>query len=216
VTFLKKLKEKYNLNQPDKWYRVSKDQLLKGGGWGVVPFFPYALSHLYPEVPWVWQHFGYVKKRAVQRVLLDLLAQLFPLLEINEEHNLDSRYSSGHTLSVDAYIPALDLAIEYQGEHHYYDNHAATGVAMTYTIRDEEKSRQCQELGICIVPIPYWWDRCIESLAATIMYYKPQVDLPIGYGATILTGHIPINAPRQMGTQKLRIMSAGQLSVNAT
>jgi hypothetical protein len=34
-----------------------------------------------------------------------------------------------------------------------------------------------QELGITLIPIPYWWDKTLPSLAATIHYYRPDIPL---------------------------------------
>jgi hypothetical protein len=61
------------------------------------------------------------------------------------------------------------------------------------TTRDKRKSEICKEkgklaeplplkLGITLIEIPYWWDRKIDSLAATIYSQRPDVlaDIPIG------------------------------------
>lgn len=34
--------------------------------------------------------------------------------------------------------------------------------------RDTEKKRACNDIGITLIEIPYWWDETISSLAATI------------------------------------------------
>jgi hypothetical protein len=51
------------------------------------------------------------------------------------------------------------------GEHHYYDIHTAYGTGSTTKMffeRDQEKKRICQEKGVYLVSIPYWYIYSLE------------------------------------------------------
>jgi hypothetical protein len=92
-------------------------------------------------------------------------------------------------VSLDIYIKDVNLALEYQGAHHYIDHPQAFGPAMMQEARDSEKYKQCHAagtissranlyayspgLGITIVPIPFWWiPGDVETLGATIMHFR--------------------------------------------
>ena len=46
-------------------------------------------------------------------------------------------------IELDIYIPQLELAFEYQGEHHYFENPKFGSIELQ-TIRDTEKLKLCQ------------------------------------------------------------------------
>src|SRR5689334_12803883 len=77
------------------------------------------------------------------------------------------RMNSGRKIELDAYIPTLRLAFEYQGEHHYHDIYSL-GNKWSQKERDNEKRLACEEKRITLIEIPYWWDREKSSLMATI------------------------------------------------
>jgi hypothetical protein len=63
-------------------------------------------------------------------------------------------------MQLDIWVPEYNLALEYQGEHHYYDIHSAYGTGSTSKMfheRDQEKKRMCIEKGVFLICIPYWY-----------------------------------------------------------
>jgi hypothetical protein len=56
-------------------------------------------------------------------------------------------------------------------------------------LRDKEKKTACSSQGITLIEIPFWWDLHIESLAATIIKYRPDLSPRfqgiVGYGNPI-------------------------------
>ena len=54
-------------------------------------------------------------------------------------------------ITIDLFLPSLQLGFEYQGELHY-DIFLATE-------KDVEKKLVCIEHGINLVDIPYWWNK---------------------------------------------------------
>lgn len=60
--------------------------------------------------------------------------------------------------------------------------------------RDKFKEITCNNDGITLVVIPYWWDQRIESLAHTLHVMRPDVSLPL----MLLRGDaIPTQVPQQ-------------------
>ena len=113
-------------------------------------------------------------KRAVQRHLLLEVGSLLPRVELVENYrHLQSR-TTGQALELDIFLPQLKVGIEYNGEHHYHEI-PFFGPLEVIQRRDREKQELCQEIGVSLVTIPYWWDKQKESLMATLWRECPQV-----------------------------------------
>ncbi len=65
--------------------------------------------------------------------------------------------------------------------------------------RDKMKRWICKGTGITLVIIPYWWDKKIESLAATIRVARPDIPFP----SALLSG-LPISTLSPQRIQKGR------------
>jgi hypothetical protein len=82
------------------------------------------------------------------------------------------------TLNLDdlsqVFLPQYSLALEYQGEQHYYSTHIF-GKASDRQKTDKLKHNFANEMGITLLSIPYWWDKSPSSLAATIQYHRPDI-----------------------------------------
>ncbi len=57
--------------------------------------------------------------------------------------------------------------------------------------RDKKKVATCQQLGINLITVPYWWDGSLSSLAATIRQARPDIEIP----SVDITAPIPLNVP---------------------
>jgi hypothetical protein len=71
-------------------------------------------------------------------------------------------------MELDIFLPMENLAFEYQGEQHYVNIYGLGTWELMQ--RDKEKKEKCQQNGITLIEIPYWWDQKISSLAATIQH----------------------------------------------
>eukprot|EP01124_Arcella_intermedia_P001663 TRINITY_DN1090_c0_g1_i1.p1 TRINITY_DN1090_c0_g1~~TRINITY_DN1090_c0_g1_i1.p1 ORF type:complete len:471 (+),score=82.73 TRINITY_DN1090_c0_g1_i1:123-1535(+) len=165
------------------WYRISHLQMNGIGGGSVLTGFGNlgrALDLVYPEIQWIQSKFSIRRKKAIQRWLRVILQQILPpdtlILEDYLHPDLlwgSSNLITNQRMELDIWVPKYNLALEYQGEQHYY-HHSFYGSWALLKDRDEEKKRSCFERGITLITIPYWWDRTKESLADTLRTY-PQL-----------------------------------------
>mmetsp|Transcript_10788 Transcript_10788/g.44214 ORF Transcript_10788/g.44214 Transcript_10788/m.44214 type:complete len:446 (+) Transcript_10788:404-1741(+) len=93
---------------------------------------------------------------------------IFDSLSHTHTHSL----SHTHTHSLFSVFSFLTRAREYNGEHHY-EELPFFGPLEAVQRRDMEKRRICEESGIRLLTVPYWWDRKLESLAASIHELTP-------------------------------------------
>jgi hypothetical protein len=171
--FLKSLEDKLCIKSCLGWYRVSKLDVEKLGQ-GVSNHWPNIVQMLYPKHKWQFHLFGNRSKRAMQRLLRLCCDKLFTNYNIKEEYGVGGT-DNNSTVSLDIYIPSLNLALEYQGEHHYNQLNAF-GPTSLQQVRDNEKSYICKQLGITLVAIPYWWNvGDSDEIAATILHFRTDL-----------------------------------------
>ena len=178
--FLSQIKRKYNLNNPEDWKRVSKDQIISEGGWGFLNSKNYLETKVKFEGPNETTKLlplsklisGSVQKRSSQRWLFLQIQKLFPHEEIVEDyfHSEISRIS-GANVQFDIFMIERSIAIEYHGKQHYEDIPSGFGSLETYQYRDLEKEKLCKQYNIHLIVIPYWWDNKLDSLR-TFLYSK--------------------------------------------
>ena len=176
--FLSKIKEKYNLNTPEDWKRIGKNQIIAQGGKGLFSKKNLNIQVKF-EAPNKSTEFiplstllcvESVQKRSSQRWLFLQIQKLFPGEEIIEDyfHSAISRVS-GANVQFDIFMIERNIAIEYHGKQHYEDIPKAFSNVETYRHRDFEKQKLCDHYGIKLIIIPYWWDNNIESLKETLL-----------------------------------------------
>ena len=178
--FLLKMKDKYNLNSPEDWKRISRQQVASEGGNGLLYSKKYSEIKIKFETPNKTKNLfplsklisGSAQKRASQRWLFLQIQKLFPGEEIVEDyfHSEISR-QSGFTVQFDVFMIERNIAIEYHGKHHYEDIPSGFANLETYKNRDIEKEKICSEHGIQLIVIPYWWDNKLDSLRS-FLYSK--------------------------------------------
>lgn len=165
--FVEKLKEKYNIQNKQDWYRLSYAQITETGGDRLLRLygsFGEILKLVYPEEKWNMKKFRKKDKRSAQWWLFQQISSLYPNEEVIEEYNHEEMTrESGQIVQFDIFIPSLNIAFEYQGIHHYKDT-AVFGPIELYKTRDIEKKELCEKYNIKLIIIPYWWDNTLESL----------------------------------------------------
>ena len=162
VSKLKCWREKYNISQKRDWYRLPADPTQKYELYELLKLF-------YPSEKWKKSNFILRTKKTTQRLLFAFTQKIYPSLLIFENYfhpKLISKVDAN--MELDLFIPALQLAMEYQGIQHYDDMPAAfTGIEVLKN-RDEIKERLANDLSIKIIYIPYWWDHSLSSLQSSL------------------------------------------------
>ena len=169
--FVSIVAKKYKVSKMEDWYRISDVQFRDCGGSGLLRKYgskQAILQLVFPDFTWNRFLLSRRDKRSTQRWLFCSVQELYPGIEIVEDYILNYvDRDSACSIELDVYIPEFSIALEYQGEHHYYDIPSFGNIEM-YTRRDEEKVRLCKENNIKLIVVPYWWDGSTESLQKLI------------------------------------------------
>ena len=154
---------KYNITQKKDWYRLKyKNNLFS------------ALKLFYPSEKWKKSNFISRSKKITQRLLFSFTRMIYPSLLIFENYFhpklIPKQNTVGKSYELDIFIPALQLALEYQGQQHYDDLPSGFGACSIELNkeRDVEKEKLASSLHIKIINIPYWWDLSLSSLLSSI------------------------------------------------
>eukprot|EP01114_Cavostelium_apophysatum_P009073 TRINITY_DN2214_c0_g1_i3.p1 TRINITY_DN2214_c0_g1~~TRINITY_DN2214_c0_g1_i3.p1 ORF type:complete len:535 (-),score=134.61 TRINITY_DN2214_c0_g1_i3:1649-3253(-) len=134
-----------------------------------------SLRSAFPEITWEEPQFDYQTK--AQRLVFDILRANVPSdtqILVNYKHPKLLHEGSSQAMELDLYIPKLNLAVEYQGKHHFEQIKGSEQIRRQIE-RDEEKMRACENNGIDLVVIPYWWNSSESQLFATIRKKRPDL-----------------------------------------
>ena len=177
--FVNKLKEKYNLNTPQDWRRLSLSQIHSFDGYWLFydnnryldkTFVTFELddtSNVSFSLKDLLQSDN--KKRSSQRWLFLQVQKLFPNEEIVEDYfHSDISRESGFSVQFDIFLTKRKIAFEYHGKQHYEDIPSGFAPLEMHQNRDLEKQKLCSKFGIQLIVIPYWWDNKLDSLRETL------------------------------------------------
>jgi len=79
-------------------------------------------------------------------------------------------YGTQSTLEVDVLFKDLNLAVEHQGERHFFDV-TLLGESRHWMDQDAEKAVICATLGLHLIEVPYWANENSKSLSQTIGHF---------------------------------------------
>jgi len=89
----------------------------------------------------------------------------------------------------------VSLAFEYHGGHHYRWSQFF-GDPRLRRRKDQEKISVCNQHGITLIEIPFWWDERKKSLIGTIVRHRPDLcSMELGMIPEATIHSIPENAP---------------------
>ena len=176
VKFINEFKKQHNITDPSDWERVSKLQLSAAGGSGLLDKYKSIhniLEKAFPDEDWNTVNFSSKRKKAAQRYLFQQIRKIIGNIEVVEEYiHEELARESGFGAEFDIYIPSLQIAIEYQGEHHYKDI-PAFGPVELYQERDIEKVTLCKKHNIHLVIIPYWTSMESDAILSQLSSQLP-------------------------------------------
>lgn len=162
-------------SDPQKWLNVPlqsiKDQ---PGGKSLLALYNNnilkLLEFIYPLIDWsnVAHQMSELEKmtHAALRVLFDVEIIPFQQFEFGE---------------LDFYLPKWSLGFEVQGEQHFMDSRYR-GDFQEQQCRDSAKRKGCEQKGITLIELGYWWDGSPKSLMARIQKLRP--DIQFNYSET--------------------------------
>eukprot|EP01114_Cavostelium_apophysatum_P005575 TRINITY_DN16765_c0_g1_i1.p1 TRINITY_DN16765_c0_g1~~TRINITY_DN16765_c0_g1_i1.p1 ORF type:complete len:534 (-),score=82.26 TRINITY_DN16765_c0_g1_i1:2-1603(-) len=176
--FLERLGQKFSVKVWHDWLRITKRDVVNSGGLELLSLYQgdliKALSACFPQYPWNTENHpkrvGAPSKTQIS--IFAALQQLFPSDDVHLDLKLTSLLGVKSNFSLDVAVPELKLAFEYQGEQHYQDL-TFTGKAQRQ--RDQRKRDLLKSEGITLIEVPYWRDRLIGSLVATILNVRPEL-----------------------------------------
>eukprot|EP01114_Cavostelium_apophysatum_P006341 TRINITY_DN1760_c0_g1_i4.p1 TRINITY_DN1760_c0_g1~~TRINITY_DN1760_c0_g1_i4.p1 ORF type:complete len:435 (+),score=98.75 TRINITY_DN1760_c0_g1_i4:205-1509(+) len=175
--FLDWASKELRLKDLDDWNMVLYSQVADIGGADLLKKhngLPNLLAKFFPEKSWNINTAG-DKPSKTQNLLSNTIRNIFPSVEVRENYRHPKiKFSSNMKMELDIYLPSLSLAFEYQGKQHY-GWHFQYGVPHKQKQRDSEKRQSCQQAGVTLIEIPYWWKRDEESLVATIRTRRPDL-----------------------------------------
>eukprot|EP01126_Amoeba_proteus_P003767 TRINITY_DN11269_c0_g1_i1.p1 TRINITY_DN11269_c0_g1~~TRINITY_DN11269_c0_g1_i1.p1 ORF type:complete len:170 (-),score=28.72 TRINITY_DN11269_c0_g1_i1:103-612(-) len=133
----------------------------------------------FPKIPWISEKFTLMGKKSSQRLLYTVLQTLISAENLIFEDYLhpDILWNSDQHVSFDVFVLKYNLAFEYQGEQHYHDLSRFYGMNSRFLlnfVRDEVKRVKCQNMGITLVVVPYWWNGQPDSLVRLISLVQPN------------------------------------------
>ena len=200
--FLKKIIANFAIEKQKDFYRISNIQLVDLGASSLLrmtspkPFLPsssnkkkktnqetkgfaYLLSKFYPNIGWDFNLFQKRAKKAEQRWIWICLRHLYPGEIVYEDylHPKICFSESGVSIELDLFIPSFNLAMEYQGQHHFDEIPNAFAPSDSYKTRDHHKRELCKQNSIPLLIIPYWWDKSIGSLHSSLLSFHSSPSL---------------------------------------
>jgi hypothetical protein len=155
------LLEKYEIREKKDWYRVPLEI-------SQIDLFR-RLKEVYPDVHWSRDKFLSRGKRTHQRLLYSMTRRIYPChLVIENYRHPRLLFTTKLPLEYDIFLPALNLAMEYQGEQHFDDMPSSFPGIELFQIRDQYKEIYSSQLSIKLVYIPFWWNNSYSSLLSTL------------------------------------------------
>jgi len=85
-------------------------------------------------------------------------------------------FDSQRLLEFDVFVKSCNMAIEFQGNYHFFDI-LTLGEHELFATRDLEKAVTCAFQNVSLLEVPYWWDMDKESLVSTIHSLRIHSDL---------------------------------------
>jgi len=178
--FLNSISKKFNIENIEDWKFVSTELVKKMGGSGFLRYFNgsllKALQKLHPEHNWTIPRTNNPRGTSKgQHLLHKIVQKTFPDQFVL--YNMNFRDYDRHEkppIKLDIVIPDLSIAIEYHAIHHF-EKTEIFGDILKQQQRDSNKQQICNNFGLSIVVIPYWWEKTEADLMQRIRQVRPDI-----------------------------------------
>ena len=199
--YIEYMADKLSIASVDNWYNVTLDKLKAQKIPKNYTLFQFMeiVNSVIPNLNLTIFKSPHNTRKKGQNMLKERLKKIFPNLgrknlkcscfvniihiEIMEDYMHPNIIweKTGRSLQLDIYIPDKMLAFEYQGKQHFTTVSLFSSAQDRLNV-DKYKLKRCNELGITLIQIPYWWNGDISSLKSTIHSFRPNIlsEIPVG------------------------------------
>ena len=188
--FLRWVAAKCGVAKWEDWYNVSTLEFQRLGGATLLSKYGgmcAVLKKMLPSHPWKETAFsvpatkwGKSQWHLLQTVKQMLVGNSYGVKEgdikCDYKHPDLVYQDSKFKMELDIFVPVLNLAFEYNGQQHFQP-HYVFGSCSLQQKRDEEKKKACNEAGITLIEVPFWWDYSRSSLVASVLQQRPELVL---------------------------------------
>eukprot|EP00026_Physarum_polycephalum_P002627 Phypoly_transcript_02635.p1 GENE.Phypoly_transcript_02635~~Phypoly_transcript_02635.p1 ORF type:complete len:741 (+),score=93.71 Phypoly_transcript_02635:157-2379(+) len=115
-----------------------------------------------------------------QELLVKQVKDIFTNVEtyVNARKHAQLKYpTTGSYLELDIWIPELEISFEFQDSYHYittwYTHHTQKKINLKDTLKKDLAHKQ----HITFIEIPCWWDGAKQSLSASTLFYRPDLNV---------------------------------------
>ena len=150
------------------------------------------LSVVYPEHEWLPLKFSHRDTQTMAekedfKNYLNILKECIKLFFTEENKDIvlleEYRHPDISNLELDFFLPQYNIAFRMKENLH--------------SAPSNKQNEACREKGITLIEVPYWWDKQIDSLAATVYNTRPDLMKTKPQGKPI-----PLTAARASSTSK--------------
>jgi hypothetical protein len=203
IMFMDWLCSQLQVIHPFDWYNISNEVIERHGAGLLLKYGGKynLLASVYPHYHWDVNKF-HISSQKTQHHLHNIVQNMFPSYKVlinSKPAELQSHHSGArmevwllqfsYLSKLDVYIPLLSLAFEYQvftyGSHLYIQGQNHFGNMFAQQRNDQDKRSICDDLGITLIEIPFWWDLSskrltynyltLQSLEAKIRALRPDL-----------------------------------------
>jgi len=175
--------KKHGYKNPDEatetemkdWYNITQDAFYNNGGDGLLVNHyggspSLAVMEIFSNYKWKPEEFSKYKKN--QKSIYKIVKSHFQNEEIEWDYpHPELRFKpSGYMMQLDIFVPSLNLAIEYQGEQHFFPIKHFGGKKglLKLQSRDQQKKQACEDNNIILIEIDYKWDGSRDTVIEKI------------------------------------------------
>jgi len=184
------LAEELQMVQMSGWYDVTLEQVFSLKGSRVLAIsggLASLLLRLFPNHPWDLQRLCSLPCKSnssslskSQRALGNCIKQLFfyeeesNAVHVNCRDPLKKSSRTFKCMELDVFIPSLCIGFEYQGEQHFLWT-SKFGSPAPLKRKDIEKRSACEQAGITLIEIPFWWRSKSAHIQEAIRKARPDL-----------------------------------------
>ena len=172
VAYLKWLSKRLGITRKSDWYEITHNRFVENYGGGFIDYYRYscalAITDCFDSLQWDIERFSIL--RTNQKRIYRILKRKWRDAVWEYKHPSMRFSDSGRAMELDIWIASRNVAVEYQGEQHFFPVPGWGGEKAFAAIqrRDAEKRKRCKQLGIRLIEIPYTWDGDSKKLLGLV------------------------------------------------